>query len=194
QSQPMPPLWQFLDIWKFNDTNLLSGVGFPPRNALGLYSVTSFSDNAVWLPGPSSLLQYNEVETNGLTNITCDSGALEFWFRPDWTSANNGGSGPGIPARLVELGAYTVDASYGWWSLYLDSGGTNIYFSAQTNGGGTNYLSARISWSSNWWHIISLSYSPSNTVLYIDGALAATGPGVNYWPGSAVRTNGFALG
>src|SRR5206468_3518856 len=39
QSPPMPPLWRFLDIWKFNDTNLLSGVGFPPRNALGLYSV-----------------------------------------------------------------------------------------------------------------------------------------------------------
>src|SRR5437588_1387502 len=47
QSPLMPPLWRFLDIWKFNDTNLLSGVGFPPRNASDAYIVPSFSDNAV---------------------------------------------------------------------------------------------------------------------------------------------------
>jgi len=190
----MPPPWRWLNTWTFDDTNLLSSAGFPPRNSFGLYSVGSFSGNAVWLTGNSALLNYNEMETNGVTNITCDIGTLEFWFRPDWSSANNGGSGPGTFARLLELGAYTQDASYGWWSIYFDSGGTNIYFSAQTNGATTNYLSAPIQWSSNWWHIIDLTYSSTNSILFMDGQVAATGSGVTYWPGGSVRSNGFALG
>jgi len=190
----MPPPWRWLNTWTFNDTNLLSTAGYPPRNSFGLYSVGSFSGNAVWVRGNTALLQYNEIEANGVTNITCDAGSLEFWFRPDWSSADSGGSGPGVVARLLELGAYTDDSSYGWWSLYLDSGGTNIYFAAQTNGSGATYLSAPISWSSNWWHILSLDYSPSNSALYIDGEVAATGTGISVWPGPSARTNGFALG
>jgi len=168
--------------------------GLSASKRLRLYSVPSFSGNAVWVPGNSALLQYHEVEANGFTNITCDAGGLDFWFRPDWSSANNGGTGPGTFGRLVEVGAYTQDASYGWWSLYFDSGGTNIYFSAQSNGATTTYLSAPIQWSSNWWHIISLSYSPSNSTLYTDGQVVASGSGVSLWPGPAVRTNGFAIG
>src|SRR2546430_3508284 len=163
---PIPPWWP-LNGWLFNDTNFVSNLGYPPRNSFGLTSVPSFRGNAVQVAGPSALLSYNEAEPDGIqTNITCDAGSLEFWFRPDWSSANNGGSGPGTFGRLIELGAYTGDASLGWWSLYVDSGGTNIYFSAQSNGASTTYLSVPIEWSSNWWHIISLSYSSSNSLLY----------------------------
>src|SRR5438876_6024818 len=106
QGPPMPPPWRFLNSWTFNDTNLLSGAGFAPKSTFGLYSVASFSGSAVWLPGNSALLQYDEIETNGVTNITCDAGSLEFWFRPDWSSSDQGGSGPGVVGRLLELGAY----------------------------------------------------------------------------------------
>src|SRR5258706_2308282 len=191
---PLPPPWRWLNTWTFNDTNLLSTAGFPPKASFGLYSVTSFSGNAVLVTGSSALLQYRELETNGVTNITCNAGALEFWFRPDWASANNGGSGPGTFCRLVELGAYTTNASYGWWSVYLNSGGTNIYFSAQTNGAGGTFLSAPIKWSSNWWHIVSLTYSSTNSALYMDGQMSATGSGMTFWPGPSARTNGFTLG
>lgn len=189
---PYPAPWRALSLWNFDTTNFPSASGLEPRNCFGVQCVPSFRSNAVQVCGLSALLLYNETETNGLTNITCDSGSLQFWFRPDWNSANNGGFGPGAYGRLIELGAYTTNASFGWWSLYFDEGGTNIYFGAQTNGAGATYLSVPIQWSSNWWHLISFSYSSSNSALYLDGEVAVAGAGVSYWPGAATRTNGFA--
>ena len=40
-----------------------------------------------------------------------------FWFAPYWAGTNEGGTGPGQWSRLIEVGSYTPDASYGWWSL-----------------------------------------------------------------------------
>src|SRR5262245_57315191 len=42
--------------------------------------------------------------------------------------------------------------------------------------------------------MVTLTYSTTNTILYIDGALSATGAVVNVVPGPDVRTNGFWLG
>jgi len=94
------------------------------------------------------------------------------------------------------MGAYTTNASYGWWSLYLDPSGTQIYFGGQTNNGaGANYLSASMNWISNEWHFVALTYSPSNSALYLDGQLTTNGTGVLYWPNAAVQaTNGFSIG
>jgi hypothetical protein len=98
---------------------------------------------------------------------------------------------------LIEVGAYTPDASYGWWSLYVDPDGVNIYFSAQTNDGSgitCTYLSAPIDWTTNYWHFIALTYSATNTALYLDGALATNGPPLTIYPGPEVLANGFYIG
>ncbi|MDB6035644.1 MAG: hypothetical protein JWM16_5982 [Verrucomicrobiales bacterium] len=79
-------------------------------------------------------------------------------------------------------------------AAYTDTGGTNLYFSAQADGESTNYLTAPIAWSSNEWRFIALTYSSSNSVLYLDGALTAEGPGVSVEPSLAVLTNGFLVG
>ena len=105
-------------------------------------------------------LQYNVVENDGTTNLTVDQGSVLFWFAPNWSGTNEGGTGPGAAGRLIEVGAYTEDASYGWWSLYTDPDGVNLYFSAQgSDGSQTNYLSAPIDWTTNRWHLIALTYS-----------------------------------
>src|SRR3954471_17538506 len=80
---PPIPQWRFLSSWLFNDTNLTSSIGNPPRTSFGLYSVPGVRSNAVQVAGTSALLNYNEIEPDGRTNITCDAGSLEFWFRPD---------------------------------------------------------------------------------------------------------------
>lgn len=139
-------------------------------------------------------LKYAVTESGGHTNLTVNQGTVMFWFAPNWSSTNQGGVGPGDWASLIEAGAYTTNASYGLWSLYVDPAGTNIYFSAQTNGAEATYLTAPISWTNNYWHFIALSYSSTNSALYLDGALATNGLGVNYWPGPNVLTNGFFVG
>ena len=87
--------------------------------------------------------------------------------------------------------------SYGFGASIVDDGGNNIYFSAQTNdlsSSLTTYLSAPISWTTNYFHFVALTYSPTNTALYLDGVLATNGPGVTVYPGPDVLTNGFFIG
>ena len=143
-------------------------------------------------------LQYNVYENDGNTNLTVDSGSVTFWFAPSsWSSTNASGTGPGEYGRLFEVGSYTDDNSYGWWSIFVDEGGNNIYFAAQTNdlsNSITTYLSAPISWTTNYFHFVALTYSPTNTALYLDGVLATNGPGVTVYPGPDVLTNGFWIG
>ena len=124
---------------------------------------------------------------------------LLFGLPPGLVISNdtNGGIGPGEWGRLFEVGSYTSDSSYGLWSIYVDDGGNNIYFSAQTNdlsSSLTTYLSAPISWTTNYFHFIALTYSPTNTALYLDGVLITNGPGVTVYPGPDVLTNGFYFG
>ncbi len=193
-----------LNSWSFANTNTWqSDKGYAALsftnvamshegNIFGTFSTVINSTNPAWL-------QYNVFEADGKTNLTVDNGTLILWFSPKWASAttNRNGTGPGDWGRLIDVGAYTTNASYGWWSVLLDGGGTNLYFSAQTNSGDgavATYLSAPIDWGSNEWHMVAVTYSPTNSALYLDGTLAASGPGVTVYPGLDVLANGFVVG
>ena len=146
------------------------------------------------ITGFNALLKYPILRSNGWTNLACSRGTIIFWFMPQWNSGT-GANGPGTYGRLIDVGEYTPDASHGWWSLYLDPHGTNLSFSAQTNGAGATYLSAPVQWTSNEWHFIALTYSQTNSALYLDGQLLTHGSGVTYWPGADVLSaSGFTLG
>ena len=183
--------------WTFNDTNTWIGEGGQlPLLATNVNGIPSWSSNAVQVDSlnPASLA-YNVVETNGNTNITCQTGSVLFWFKPDWNSANAGDGGPGTYGRLIEIGSYNPAFTNGWWGLYLSPDGTQLSFGTSANGGGgmTN-LSANISWTSNEWHRIELTYSPTDSVLYLDGQWATNGAGVVYFPSTDELANGFRIG
>ena len=170
-----------LDSWSFHDsTNWTSDNGYAPVSFTNITGMLWFGDGtslglntniAAWL-------QYNVIENDGTTNLTVDQGSVAFWFAPAWSGTNEGGTGPGLWGRLIEVGGYTSDASFGWWSLYVDDAGANLYFTVQPGDGSTTtYLTAPISWTTNYWHFIALTYSATNTALYLDGALATNGIG-----------------
>jgi len=75
-------------------------------------SVVVDSTNAAWL-------QYNVVETNGRPNLTVNQGTVTLWFAPDWSSTTPEDSAP-VGGAVINVGQWTSDASYGWWSLYTD--------------------------------------------------------------------------
>src|SRR5260221_1741903 len=117
------------------------------------------------------------------------------WIAPNWSSTNQGGTGPGEYSRLIEVGAFTTNASVGWWSLYLSPDGSTMYFAAQTNNGSqANFLSAPVSFVSNAWYNIAVTYSATNTTLYTNGIAITNGSGVSLYPGSDVLSNGFFVG
>ena len=155
---PPPPL----DTWSFSDTSgWKSDLGFAPISFTNLSASLLGDGTAVVIDSTyASWLRFNTTETNGTNEIRVDLGTLVFWFAPSWSGTNQGGSGvPGGQwGRLIEVGEYTTNASYGFWSLYLDPAGAHVYFAAQTNNGTSAvYLSAPISWTTNRWHQIALT-------------------------------------
>ena len=193
------PPYVLFDSWSFRDnTNWTSDKGYAPVAFTNLdYSYLGNGSSLVVDSPGSALLKYNVVENDGTTNLTVDSGSLLFWFAPSWSGTNQGGNGPGQWGRLFEVGSYTPDSSCGWWSLYVDPEGNNIYFSTQTNDLSSNlctYLSAPIAWTTNYFHFVALTYSATNTALYLDGVLATNGPPLTNYPGPDVLANGLFIG
>ena len=186
-----------LESWSFNDTNSWTSdssnapVSF--ANITGRWfgdgtSMTLDSTNPAWL-------NYNVYEATGATNLTVDQGSFFMWFSPNWAGTNEGGNGPGVWGRLLEVGGYTPTGNFGWWSLYTDPAGANLYFTVQPGDGSTTtYLTAPIAWASNSWHFVALTYCATNTELYLDGLPATNGPGLSNWPGTNVLEGGFYLG
>ena len=191
-----PPPW--LDYWSFDNTNTwVTSKGYPPVSFTNVgtsdlgewYAPILDSTNAAWL-------HYNINEADGTNHLKVDFGTVMFWFAPNWSGTNQGGAGPGEWSRLIEVGSYTTNAAYGWWSIYTDPEGVNLYFSAQTNNGsGATYLSVPISWNiTNLWHHLAFTYSATNSSFYLDGEFVTNGSPVTYWPGSDVLANGFFIG
>lgn len=194
-----PGYW--LDSWSFEQTNFDSDFGFAPLNYTNIEQVPDWDGNALQADTTNAAwLTYGITENapgyGEYTNLTLDTGSIEFWFVPNWQSddTNFYGTGPEDFGRFVDVGAWTTNADSDWWSLYLNPSGTAIYFSSGTNGVRTNYLNAPISWDGSTWHMVVLTYGPTNTFLYLDGQLAASGDGVRYLPSGDVLTNGFAVG
>lgn len=185
-----------LDYWSFWNTNTwASDRGYAPISFTNLDSSWLGNWTALRLDQTNAAwLRYQVVEADGTNHLKLDRGCVLFWFAPGWSGTNVGGNGPGHWGRLLEVGSYTTNASYGWWSILVDPAGANVYFCAQTNGAETTYLAAPIEWTTNYWHQLALNYSATNTALYVDGVLATNGPGVTLWPGPDVLTNGFFIG
>lgn len=186
-----------LGYWRFDNTNTWEGeTGQLPLTTNNLVGVRSWSTNAVLIDSTNpAILCYRDAEANGHANINLRSGTVRFWFKPDWSSADQGGTGPQNSGRLIEVGDYHPEFTNGWWALFLNSGGTQLTFGSSTNGAGNTSFSANISWAFKHWHQIALTYSPTNAVLYFDGQAAATNDtGPNYYPNLEVRANGFRIG
>ena len=153
-----------LEAWPFQDNVTWTNArGYAPVSFTNLsFSYLGDGASLVVNSNAPAWIQYKAIEADGTTNLTVDIGSITFWFAPNWASTNAGGSGPGEWGRLIEAGGYSPDSSYGLWSIYVDDVGQNIYFSAQTNDLSSNlttYVSAPISWTTNYWHYIALTYS-----------------------------------
>ncbi|HEV2693372.1 MAG TPA: LamG-like jellyroll fold domain-containing protein, partial [Verrucomicrobiae bacterium] len=185
-----------LGLWRFDGTNTWAGdAGQMPLQATNIVGVTSWNTNAALIDGvTNSILKYRDVETNGSANINLRNGTLRFWFKPDWKSASLGGAGPGVFGRLLELGKYNPAYTNGWWSLYLTPDGNRMVFGSSTNGAGGTNVSAAVALTTNQWYQMVLTYTPTNSLLYLNGQVLTNGLAPTHYPSLAERTNGFTVG
>jgi len=185
-----------LAYFPFDAANWAGNRGQVPISSSGVQQVPSWSTNAALVDGPNpGVLTYHDVEANGVANINCRNGTVSFWYKPDWTSSSLGGTGPQDYGYLISLGGWAGNAQYGLWDLSFDPGGNNVRFEIQGNGVGVQPIVQPIIWSSNVWHQVVLTYSPTASQLYLDGQLAAPpGSGATEYPALAVRALGFSIG
>ncbi|MGH7980971.1 MAG: LamG-like jellyroll fold domain-containing protein, partial [Limisphaerales bacterium] len=189
QINPPDPYFE-LDSWSFNDTNWISDYGCPPMSFTNVENPTNWDGNALEVDSTNpAWLQY-PIVTSGVTNIMFGEGAICLWLRPNW----NSGEGPGDWGRIVDVGEYGTNSPSSWWSLYFSPDGGSLNFSSETNGVFTNYFSCPISWESNTWHCVVLTFWARRCLLYIDGQFATNGAGMNYVPGSQAMADGFFVG
>ena len=179
-----------LGYWNFDITNTLAGdSGQMPLLATNVTRVSSWDTNAVLINCTNAaILKYRDLETNGTANILLPSGSIRFWFKPDW----NSGTGPGSAGRLIEVGNQT--ATNGWWALALNTNGTQLTFGTQAGGLAMTNLTTPIYWDSNQWHQVVLTYTGTNSSLYLDGEPATNGAGSVFYPNAAERVDGFRIG
>ena len=113
-------------------------------------------------------------------NVAIGCGAVRFWLAPNWNSASAQGDakGPGHYARLLELVDWGGKLPVTRWSLYLNETGDTIYLSGQGKAGVVDCLEAPVEFRAGEWRLITVCYSPTNTALWLDTEVVATGEGV----------------
>lgn len=192
----------WIGFWTFDTPDWIGSPGLVPIATNLLDLVPGLISNAVHVAHTNSNLRYNIVESNGHTNLALQNGSVLLWYKPDWSSVDQGGTGPGfIPIGngyvIVDFASLvSVDSTAGYWDIYFDYRGTNLWFSS---GDGTNQsgdLVGTISWASNQWHQIAVTYSPSNSTLYVDGTAIDQTNGVPFVPifGDFADENNFSVG
>jgi hypothetical protein len=177
--QPAPPWPEFhLQHWSFDEALRQYPFNAAPSAIPEASLVESWSGYALRRVGERvTPFVLPEFAATNQVNFTTGTGAIRFWFKPDWGSPDTGDRGPGGYARLLEIvnlgtghTAPTVQ-----WSLYVTSDGSALFCSGQDQRGPRDYLRAPLQWAAETWHLVHLAYTATNSALYLDGELAAIG-------------------
>ena len=192
---PLPPIPEFVPplYSETFDENFSYGET-AARLTVGSYVLNeSWSGYALQRSGAVIPFVIPGMDATGHTNISChNSGALRFWFKPDWSSVSiAGGTGPGATAQLAELDAVVSKQSAVDWSLQISADGNTLVL---LDPNGNALLKTSVSWIEGQPHLITLDYHPQWTALFVDAELAAQGAGVTeLLPKLAVLVLGSSL-
>jgi hypothetical protein len=76
----------------------------------------------------------------------------------------------------------------------VDPAGDQLSFGTSGDGVAMTNVMVPIAWEADQWHQVVLSYSVSNSVIYLDGMPAATGSGIAHYPDLGQAVAGFSVG
>jgi hypothetical protein len=113
------------------------------------------------------------LATNGNSNVDPQRGALRLWYQPD------SGLGNGNPATLLTLVSSAPNtAAVVWWSLVVSGDGQSVVVTCEGANGPSACLSVPVSFEAGAWYLLTLAYTETNTVLYLNDQVVATGFGL----------------
>jgi hypothetical protein len=175
-----------LGYWRFDANGLGAEQGQVPLSSNTISFTPSWSGTALNIPAnPVSEVTYWDVYTNGWANVNCRQGSLRFWFKP------NALGGSRQTAPLFYMGNTTGTEV---WEVSLNSTANAISLFTASNGSTTVNVRGACNLSTSNWTQVVVTYNATNSCIYTNGALAASGTGVKYWPSLASRQLGFVIG
>ncbi len=187
-----------LGYWRFNNpTNWTDESGLNPSIASAVVPVASWSGDAAKISSSFiGVLGYPGIRADGSAVLSSSSGTIRFWFKPDWTTYSGYFAAPAnYMSRLFELGRQSPAATYGWFALTMNPAQNALTFSTEANGVHTDNDTYSVNFNSTTWYQIVLTYTPSNTCLYVDGqGLATNGIALTNVPNTVLFQQGFMLG
>jgi hypothetical protein len=124
-------------------------------------------------------------------NVTPGAGSIRVWYAPGWATAKSRTGGPGQRADLLQLSIVSGSSATAVWSLYVSATGNTLAVDAQGDNGTEVILSSAITWTASQWHLLTLSYSETQTLLYVDNVLAGTGEALPSVPSTEASAGGY---
>lgn len=183
QAAPRPawPPWpeNTLSAYRFNDIDWHPPLRPPAIGFENAFVQESWSDYALIRDGLAiTPVAVPSIDSTGQSTFAPGTGAVRFWFSPNWTSVRAGGAGPGYYARLLELVDLSGGTSQVRWSLYVGEKGDTLYFSGPAaNTKVRDFLKVRTRFVAGEWNLITLNYSPEGSQLWLGDQLVARGGG-----------------
>ena len=194
-SAPWPPttLNQILGGWSFDNVNSASGLSDEAWWVTNAVLVPWNKGLSLRLNSPgAAAIRYSVRQANTNGDFSVRNGSAAFWFRPDWTSGSS--RAPAMATPLLEVGANRPDR-IGWWAWQVAPGGQEMTFVSQAAGQQSSMLRTPVAFASNSWKHVAMTWSPTNSALFLDGRLVTNGLGVTRWPALAERERwGWGLG
>ena len=133
--------------------------------------------------------------TNGAYQIDPRQGAYRAWLKVGWSSLSTGlGTGAGHAARVLTLAATNGSQSEVFWSLAFSEDGNTLDLACQTEDSSAVCLSGTVSLQSNVWYLVTLGYTETNTVLFLNQQRIALGGGLLSAPGSLAPSTSLVVG
>ena len=190
---PLQSVPQILGAWSFDQPDLSSGFSDGPWLATNAVRVPSPSGWALKINSPAAAaVRFSVRQSNTNGDFSVRNGSVAFWFRPTWSSGAAGA--PTVATPLVEVGA-AQPSRVGWWALQLGPAGKELSFLTQSGGQEALLLKAPVNLTSNAWSHLALTWSPTNSTLYLNGQRITNGLGVTRWPGLSERERwGWGVG
>ncbi len=119
--------------------------------------------------GPGGYIGWAGNNPQGSPIINPGTGSIRFWYAPTWNSGERKETEPGVLLDVFGADRKMVE----WFSLVVLPDGSAI---GVTDASGKPIMGAEIKWEAGQWHQIAVTYSPKETLIYIDSVLAAVGP------------------
>ncbi len=198
--RPPAPPWPETELQRWSFDEPLSST-----SAKGL--TTSAIDTSTWQEswiGYALARAGNTVNpyvipmfTTNKWNFTPE-GSIRLWYSPNWSSHSASGNGPGHVAKLLEVSLNAGKKVVVAWDLHVSPNGDSLVISGDTDNGSVDYLATKIAWTADKWHLVTLSYTTNQAVLYVDDKPVASGEDFPVLPlamtGMASLTIGSAHG